>query len=469
MKGLMGFINEKVHNMTCPFPCTSLTTGYLTPIRLYTPFIECIFPSDNDFSFAVLHEENERPAVTVYTLNKSPTTYYFPEGNRLVKTCTTPTRLCPDIHLDIIFRGHNEENAVIIAKLVDAIGFMELRNYASITQEIQPIVEVLSISQVGQISPCDPLDIVRINGEWTIYCIQSNYLFYCDLRLNFTRYSSSQLRCRYLNGIMIQQVSDFLLTPSGDYVYFINGGTLYRITPANDDLRQFASLEGYSCRHLDYVQSDLLLYCSSGVSLKIDSDRIARTRLINETGIAFACHQSDQFFTVRQTPVNTELHITNQSISLGQSTFVDTKCILFESIPLIVVLDAVSGVTILREDLVEVAQVPAGCSMVNPCQRLVAYANPTGIVIVVFTEGGQVEALLFNRMFHLYDTIIIDGTFAGLVPLFPLRIGNTTGSGSSEGGNDKSVSFGTSELIATITSGAILAIVVVMPILVVPM
>ena len=77
---------------------------------------------DGDVGLAVLHMDGDRSAVTVHMLSRDPTTFYFPGSTALIRPCSSPTNGCPNLALDVIFKGQGSgESVIIMGKLEDAI------------------------------------------------------------------------------------------------------------------------------------------------------------------------------------------------------------------------------------------------------------------------------------------------------------------------------------------------------------
>ena len=345
---------------------------------------------------------------------------------------------------------------------------MELRRHSG-SGMIEVFSTVLSISQSGQIPPCNPLDITSQESGWVVYCIDSSRSVYaCDMTINVTSYSNTELECRFLDSVAIQDPSDFLFIPNDGLVFFVDGSVLYSINPRHGSLEEFAYLSRSSCKHLDYIPHNLvILYCEPGVATEVDFDRIEHMQNINKTGVTFVCERSDQVFVVKQNRQRTEVVFNNQSVLLNGTSFLDAKCILQEEAAFIFVVDAYAGVSMLNGASLTIHQIPVTCSIASPCRSIQIYAQPTGFVVIVLKEVGGIEAMMFDETLCNVLTIELRESLSGFTPLFSSQVGipsSTTAKAKNgdDAGNNKS-SNGVDEA----TIGAILAVTAFIIVLVV--
>ena len=362
--------------------------------------------------------DGELPAVTIFTSSETLVTFRFPEPTRLIPPCTSSSTCC-NIAADVIFmsQGH-QGRAVVMARLEDAIGLMEIQWFGR-SDISNPASSILTISQQNQIGSCDPLGIVNISNAWVVYCVQSQLLFRCDLEVNFTNLASSQLSCRFLERIDVREPSNFLFLPSANSVFFTDASYLYSINPDNDRLNIFAFLDGASCKHLDHFQDQLLLYCAPGVAMDVALDRTKRIQNINESGVTFVCYQSNMAFTVGQNAHCTQVSFNNRSLLLNISSFVDAKCVMQEKGPLIFVADAFGGIVILDgEQLQIIRRLPEVCDVTSPCRRIQVYAAAASALLVVFKQTGRAQALLLDQAWRDSSAVVLSANVSRLFPLF---------------------------------------------------
>jgi len=79
----------------------------------------------------------EFPVVTVFASGEASSTFHFPKPTRMILPCTSSST-CYNIGGDVIFMSQEGQDGVLImARLEEAIGLMELQRFSRLKKKKQ--------------------------------------------------------------------------------------------------------------------------------------------------------------------------------------------------------------------------------------------------------------------------------------------------------------------------------------------
>lgn len=334
----------------------------------------------------------------------------------------------------------------MIAQLRNAIGLMELKSQDTLLTNTSSYVLPIVYNQES----CDPLDIVRIGDRHIIYCLQSQTLISCDLLLNHTFLSGSDMICEslFLFQYNSHHITNFVLSLDVEQVLFANRGYLYGVKYDRSTLKSYSNLSsinsGSLVDRLVYSGDHTILAYSGSelaVQLNLDSERVDHVfNLLSSTGVKFTCGQPGNTFIVKQNLHDTEITYASHTF-ISKGTHFDAGSCMTQpgTSPSFLIIDSVAGLSILNVSSQTLYPISDSCSLSSQCKDVLVYPGP---YLVVLRSGLMDEAVVYNKSLQ----VVIKGeqtmSYSDVALLFDLVPGGNPEPGGEGEGTTKGENTG---------------------------
>ena len=334
-----------------------------------------------------------------------------------LRPCQSQQDNCPKEKLHIDYR--EDGVIIVIALLQNAVGIMELKsevmNLTNTSSYIIPTNENLLDNHVH----CNPLDIVSINDfTHTIFCLQSQELFSCELTLNYSVLFESSILCETVYNFWKESypdfISNFVFYHGGQQILFTNRGFLYGVEYSSQTIMEYPGFNFPTCDRLVFSGDHTILAYSESkkaIQFNLVDHLVTDSWYLNDTGIKFTCDQSNDDFTVKQNLSGTEIVYSHQNFFdteimythqnfFSNATHFDTGSCIKQpgTSPIFFVVDSVIGLSVLNGSSQTLLRVPNSSNDSVPFHDLFVFPGPYTIIlrsglmeeIIVYDESLQV-------------------------------------------------------------------------------